>query len=83
MIALPATTLPLQHAATLAEYHTAMGRRIGEFAGQPYSVTGELLSTAQYEGHLREMLPQPEDVKLVNEIQVNEPKWIAPKGSME
>jgi benzoyl-CoA 2,3-dioxygenase component B len=58
-------------------------RHIGEFAGQPYSVTGELLSASPYEDHLREMLPQPEDVKLVNEIQANEPNWIAPKGSME
>ncbi|MCL6565970.1 MAG: phenylacetate-CoA oxygenase subunit PaaI [Acidobacteriia bacterium] len=54
-------------------------RRIGEFAGQPYSVTGELLSPAEYEQHLQEVLPSPEDVRLVNDIQANEPKWIAPK----
>ncbi len=58
-------------------------RRIGEVAGQPYSVTGELLSAQEYEEHLREVLPQPEDVKLVNEIQSNEPTWIAPKGTMQ
>ena len=57
-------------------------RHIGEFADQPYSVTGELLSAKEYEQHLKEMLPQPEDVKLVNDIQANEPKWIAPKGVM-
>jgi benzoyl-CoA 2,3-dioxygenase component B len=57
-------------------------RSIGEFAGQPYSVTGELLSAGAHEDHLKEMLPQPEDVKLVEEIQANEPKWIAPKGAM-
>ncbi len=54
-------------------------RNIGEFAGQPYSVTGELLSPAEYQQHLKEVLPSPEDVKLVNDIQANEPKWIAPK----
>jgi benzoyl-CoA 2,3-dioxygenase component B len=58
-------------------------RHIGEFASQPYSATGELLSPREYEDHLLEMLPQPEDVKLVSEIQANEPKWIAPKGTME
>lgn len=54
-------------------------RQIGEFAGQPYSVHGELLSPREFEQHLAEMLPSPEDVKLVGEIQANEPKWIAPK----
>jgi hypothetical protein len=32
---------------------------------------------------LNEMLPQAEDIKLVNEIQETEPKWVAQKGSME
>ncbi|MCL6480992.1 MAG: phenylacetate-CoA oxygenase subunit PaaI [Firmicutes bacterium] len=54
-------------------------RRIGEFAGQPYSVTGELLDPVEYEQHLQEVLPTPEDVRLVNDIQANEPQWIAPK----
>jgi len=58
-------------------------RHIGEFADQPYNVAGELLSAKEYEQHLKEMLPQPEDVKLVNDIQANEPKWIAPKGMMQ
>ncbi len=58
-------------------------RYIGEFARQPYSVTGELLSEREYEQHRSEMLPQPEDVKLVNEIQAAEPKWIAAKGSIQ
>ena len=52
-------------------------RHIGEFADQPYSVTGELLSPDEYAEHVGQMLPQPEDVKLVNDIQANEPKWIA------
>jgi benzoyl-CoA 2,3-dioxygenase component B len=58
-------------------------RHIGEFADQPYSVRGELLSPAAYAGHVKETLPQAEDVKLVNEIQDLEPKWVAPKGNME
>ena len=57
-------------------------RHIGEFADKPYSVTGELLSEKEYEQHIKEVLPQPEDIKLVNDIQANEPKWIAPKGIM-
>jgi benzoyl-CoA 2,3-dioxygenase component B len=54
-------------------------RRIGEFANQTYSVTGELLSEKEYAQHIREVLPQPEDIQLVMDIQANEPKWIAPK----
>ncbi|MGB7228706.1 MAG: hypothetical protein WBD26_13225, partial [Candidatus Acidiferrales bacterium] len=58
-------------------------RHIGEFANQPYSVTGELLSTEKHSEHLKEVLPHEEDVKLVMDIQNTEPKWVAPKGSME
>jgi hypothetical protein len=58
-------------------------RYIGEFARQPYSVTGELLSEKAYEEHLKEMLPQPEDLALVNEIQTVEKQWISPKGSIQ
>ena len=32
---------------------------------------------------MKEMIPQAEDIKLVNEIQVTEPKWVEQKGSME
>jgi benzoyl-CoA 2,3-epoxidase subunit B len=58
-------------------------RYIGEYGRQPYSVTGELLSEKAYEEHLREMLPQPEDVALVNEIQSLEKEWISPKGAIQ
>jgi benzoyl-CoA 2,3-dioxygenase component B len=58
-------------------------RHIGEFANQPYSVTGELLSPSEYEQHLKEVSPQPEDVKLANDIQATERKWIAPKGMVQ
>jgi benzoyl-CoA 2,3-dioxygenase component B len=58
-------------------------RHIGEFADQPYSVNGELLSPEAHAQHLKEMLPQTEDIKLVMDIQASEPKWIAPKGTMQ
>jgi hypothetical protein len=58
-------------------------RHIGEFADQPYSVTGELLDPAAFADYCQEMLPQPADIKLVNEIQDTEPKWVAPKGNMD
>jgi benzoyl-CoA 2,3-dioxygenase component B len=56
-------------------------RRIGQYAHQRYSVHGELLEPEEYEEHLRQVLPQPEDVKLMADIQANEPRWVAPKGS--
>ena len=62
--------------------HLKFNRGIGEFANQPYSVTGELLSPAEYEEHSKQVLPQPEDVKLVNDIQAAEPKWIEPKAAV-
>jgi benzoyl-CoA 2,3-dioxygenase component B len=58
-------------------------RYIGEFARQPYSVTGELLGEKAYAQHLIEMLPQTEDVTLVNEIQSVERQWISAKGSIQ
>jgi len=57
-------------------------RSIGEFARQPFSVTGELLSPADYQEHLKEVLPQPADLKLIADVQETEPNWIAPKGAM-
>jgi hypothetical protein len=42
-----------------------------------------LLSSEKYAEHTKEMLPQEEDLKLISDIQSTEPKWIAPKGSME
>jgi hypothetical protein len=46
-------------------------------------VKGELLSEKAYAEHLKEMLPQPEDVALVNEIQSVEKQWISAKGSIQ
>jgi len=51
-------------------------RAIGEFAGQTYSVTGELLTPEQYRKHLEEVLPNEEEKALVADV-TREPGWIA------
>ncbi|MBI4526373.1 MAG: hypothetical protein HY695_21445, partial [Deltaproteobacteria bacterium] len=43
-------------------------RSIGELAGKTYNVKGEALSTADYQKHLAEVLPTPEDERLLEEI---------------
>jgi benzoyl-CoA 2,3-dioxygenase component B len=43
-------------------------RQIGAFAGKTYSVDGRLLSEAEYREHLREALPQPEDLERLKAI---------------
>ena len=53
-------------------------RKIGEFADQPYSVTGELLTMEQYERHLQQVLPGPADGQHLDAI-FKEGGWIAPK----
>jgi benzoyl-CoA 2,3-dioxygenase component B len=52
-------------------------RAIGDFAGQPCSVTGERLEPEAYEKHLREFLPTPEDARLLEGL-FKEAGWIAP-----
>jgi benzoyl-CoA 2,3-epoxidase subunit B len=54
-------------------------RRIGEFAGQRWSVHGTAMDEREYAEHLLEMLPGEEDLKLLADIEANEPQWIAPK----
>jgi len=54
-----------------------------EHARKPYSVRGELLADEKYAEHLKEMLPQPEDLQLVSEIQSVEKQWISPKGAIQ
>src|SRR5258708_30952525 len=58
-------------------------RFIGEHARKPYSVHGELLAEEKYAEHLKEMLPQPEDLQLVSEIQSVEKQWISPKRAIQ
>jgi benzoyl-CoA 2,3-epoxidase subunit B len=50
-------------------------RRIGDDASQPYAVDGTLLSSEAYERHLQEVLPTPQDLKLMDEL-MKEPDWI-------
>lgn len=52
-------------------------REIGEHAGKPYSVHGELLSPEAYEKHLREALPGQEDEARLSRI-FKEKDWILP-----
>jgi hypothetical protein len=50
-------------------------RRIGDHAGQSYAVDGTLLAPDAYERHLQEVLPTPDDLKLLDEC-FKEPDWI-------
>jgi hypothetical protein len=50
-------------------------RSIGEFVGKRYSTTGEMLSEAEYEKHVRETLPTEEDEALLNSI-IREKDWV-------
>ena len=56
-------------------------RGIGEFAGKSYSVTGEVLTPAEYEKHLIETLPTPAEQESVMSL-MREPDWIAPRESL-
>ncbi len=53
-------------------------RSIGHFAGQRFSVHGEPLSPAEYERHLAEVLPRPEDDAFLDQI-MREGDWITPR----
>jgi len=50
-------------------------RSIGEFAGKTYSVAGELLSAQEYEKHLGEALPTPQDERVLDDI-FKEKDWV-------
>lgn len=53
-------------------------RRIGDYAGQPYSVTGERLSPEDYEKHRREVLPGEKDREMLAAI-FSEGGWVEAK----
>lgn len=57
--------------------HLKFNRAIGDDAGKPYSVDGELLPAEEHEAHLKETLPQQEDYDLVLSAQ-NREGWIVP-----
>lgn len=50
-------------------------RAIGQFAGKPYSVQGELLSPEEHLKHLAQVLPAPEDDRLLEDI-FKEKDWL-------
>jgi len=50
-------------------------RSIGDHVGKTYSVTGELLSEDAYKKHLTEVLPSPEDEKVLSKI-FEEKDWV-------
>jgi hypothetical protein len=56
-------------------------RSIGEFAGQSYSVTGELLSPERYQAHLAETLPADEEKTFIRDL-MKETGWIAPREAV-
>jgi benzoyl-CoA 2,3-dioxygenase component B len=56
-------------------------RTIGKYAGQTYSVTGDPLTAQEYEKHLLETLPTPEEQKQVAEM-MREPGWIVPREAL-
>jgi benzoyl-CoA 2,3-dioxygenase component B len=55
-------------------------RRIGDYAGQPYAVDGILLTPTAYEQHLRDVLPAPEDLTLMEAL-MQEADWIESRPS--
>ena len=50
-------------------------RNIGQYAGMPYSVTGELLSPEAYAKHMKEVMPSAEDDRFVIGLE-KEKNWI-------
>lgn len=54
------------------------GRKIGDDADKPYSVTGALLSAEAYARHLTEVLPTTADEAFLRDV-MKENDWIEPK----
>ncbi|HEV2262468.1 MAG TPA: Phenylacetic acid catabolic protein [Candidatus Rubrimentiphilum sp.] len=57
-------------------------RKIGQYAGQFWSIDGRQLSQGEWEQYLATVLPTTEDEKKVQEL-CKDPGWIAPKGKGE
>ena len=51
-------------------------RSIGEHVGKTFSVTGELLTPEAYRKHVEDVLPAPEDEKVLAEI-IKGKDWVA------
>ena len=56
-------------------------RKIGDFSGARYSVTGERLTEDAWQAYAATVLPAPEDDLKLKEYFKN-PDWIAPKGNL-
>jgi len=56
-------------------------RAIGEYAGKPFSVTGERLTQEEYEKHVAEVLPNEEEKTFIRDL-MKEPGWIAPRDAV-
>ena len=54
-------------------------RKIGDLADQKFSVEGKPMAAAEYESYLQDVLPGPEDQKILDSI-LGSGDWIAPKG---
>jgi benzoyl-CoA 2,3-epoxidase subunit B len=60
--------------------HIKFNRAIGRWAGQKFHAkSGEQLSDSEYQTHVKDMLPNEEDKKVLLDIIRNEPQWIVPK----
>ena len=57
-------------------------RQIGEFASKPYSVDGRLLSGPEYKEHLKNVLPQPEDLETIRVATTNSDWVVASQESV-
>jgi len=53
-------------------------RKIGMYAHQPHTVDGVPLAAEKQKDYLASVLPRPEDIQLVHDIE-KEPDWIEPK----
>jgi benzoyl-CoA 2,3-dioxygenase component B len=51
-------------------------RKIGDYTGKTYSVEGSLLSQAEYEAHLKQVLPGPADATALAAI-FKDKNWMA------
>ncbi|MSO20336.1 MAG: hypothetical protein EXQ56_07700 [Acidobacteria bacterium] len=51
-------------------------RAVGMYAGQPYSVTGELLSPEEYAKHKDDVVPSEADVQYVINLEKEKTPWI-------
>jgi benzoyl-CoA 2,3-dioxygenase component B len=51
-------------------------RKIGDYAGQPFDVEGNLLDPEQYREHLKEVLPTQEDREYLDDLEKNSNDWV-------